>query len=70
MDPLNQFALGQVLGSTMRPIKRARFGGFGLLEATAEGLCAKISDGDLQNSSDFAYDHDRVEGNARPVSVE
>src|SRR2546428_5833983 len=41
MADLNQYAISKALGSRMKAVKRARFGGFGLLETAAEGLRAR-----------------------------
>jgi hypothetical protein len=41
MAELNQYSISKALGSTMKPVKRGRFGGFGLLESVAEALKAR-----------------------------
>src|SRR5712692_6157548 len=41
MAELNQYSISKALGSTMKPVKRGRFGGFGLLETVAEALRAR-----------------------------
>src|ERR1700722_1524327 len=40
VDELNQHAISKILGSQMTPVKRGRFGNFGLLETTVEALRA------------------------------
>lgn len=41
MTELNQYAISKILGSTMKPMGKVRFGGFGLLATTAESIMAK-----------------------------
>lgn len=41
MPELNQYSISKTLGSTMKPVNRGRFGGFGLLETVAEALRAR-----------------------------
>ncbi len=60
MDKLNQYAIGKILGSKMTPVKRARFGNFGLLETTAEALRAGEASGPSAAVAHFSYDEDRL----------
>ncbi len=60
MSQINQFAISQVLGTKMRPVKSSRFGGFGLLETTAEIHRASEQTASPVSGSEFPYDHDRV----------
>jgi len=64
MEELNQYAISQVLGSTMKPVKRARFGNFGLLETVAEGLRTRETiaetGGGLATAMKFSYDEDAL----------
>ncbi|MBW3599604.1 MAG: hypothetical protein KY475_20320, partial [Planctomycetes bacterium] len=60
MSNLNQFAIGRALGSKMRPVKPARFGGFGALEVVAESLRSSSLSADAGHTDRFTYDHDRV----------
>jgi len=41
MEDLNQYAISKVLGSTIKAVKRGRFGSFGLLETVSEALRAR-----------------------------
>ena len=44
----------------MAPVKRARFGNFGLLETTAEALRARHASNPSRGAPDFSYDEDRL----------
>jgi len=59
MKDLNQYAISKSLGSTMRPIKRGRFGNFGLLETVAEALRAETaSEAESVMGQDLRYSYD------------
>lgn len=60
MAELNQYAIGKVLGSKMKPVKSAQFGNFALLETTAEALKARAGSSLRRKPSGFTYDQDRV----------
>lgn len=60
MDELNQYAISKILGSKMTPMKRGRFGNFGLLETTAEALRAGQSSHPLRATVSFSFDEDRL----------
>jgi hypothetical protein len=64
MAELNQYAISQVLGSTMKPFKRGRFGGFGLLETVAEALKTHEATSEYGSTSGktmrFSYAEDAV----------
>ena len=60
MDKLNQYAIGKILGSKMTPVKRARFGNFGLLETTAEALRAQQASNPSGAAPHFSYNEDRL----------
>src|SRR6266404_7037031 len=55
---LNYYAIGNVLGAKIVPVKRARFGNFGLLETTAEVLRAKNDS--PPEAREFSYEDDAV----------
>ena len=59
MDKLNQYAISKVLGSKMTPVKRARFGNFGLLQTTAEALRAQQASSPSGAATHFSYNEDR-----------
>src|ERR1700680_1843068 len=44
----------------MTPVKRARFGNFGLLETTAEALRARQAFDSLNENTHFSYNEDRL----------
>jgi hypothetical protein len=60
MDDVNQYAISKALGSKMTPVKRARFGNFGLLATTAEALRARKASNPSHGGPDFSYDEDRL----------
>jgi hypothetical protein len=60
VDELNQYAISKILGSKMTPVKRGRFGNFGLLETTAEALRARQSSHPSRETTHFSYDEDRL----------
>jgi hypothetical protein len=60
VDELNYYAISKVLGSKMIPMKRARFGNFGLLETTAEALRARQASDSSNATPRFSYDQDRL----------
>lgn len=60
VDKLNQYAISKILGSKMTPVKRARFGNFGLLETTAEALRARQASSPSSAPTHFSYDEDRL----------
>ncbi len=60
MDKLNQYAISKILGSKMIPVKRARFGNFGLLETTAEALRAQQASSLSREPTHFSYKQDRL----------
>jgi hypothetical protein len=60
VDELNQYAIGKILGSKMTPVKRARFGNFGLLETTAEALRARQASSASSAATHFSLDEDRL----------
>jgi hypothetical protein len=60
VDKLNQYAISKTLGSKMTPVKRGRFGNFGLLETTAEALRARQASSASSESTHFSYDQDRL----------
>jgi len=60
VEDLNQYAIGKLLGSKMTPVKRARFGNFGLLETTAEALRARQASDPSSATPSFSYDDDRL----------
>ena len=60
MDELNQYAISKVLGSQMTPVKRGRFGNFGLLGTTAEALRAGQSSHPSHGTVSFSLDQDRL----------
>jgi hypothetical protein len=60
VDDLNQYAISKVLGSKIVPVKRARFGNFGLLETTAEAMRALQASGSSSAAPHFSYDQDRL----------
>jgi hypothetical protein len=64
MGDLNQYAISKALGSTMKPIKRGRFGNFGLLETVAESLRAREAmpetGSGLANITKFSYPEDAL----------
>lgn len=60
MDNLNQYAISKILGSKMIPVKRPRFGNFGLLEANAEALRAQQLSGSASPATHFSYNEDRL----------
>lgn len=64
MGDLNQYAISKVLGSTMKPIKRGRFGNFGLLETVAEALRTRDATSETDSVSGeiarFSYPEDAV----------
>jgi hypothetical protein len=59
VDKLNQYAISKILGSKMIPVKRARFGNFGLLETTAEALRAQQASSPSGAVTRFSYNEDR-----------
>ncbi len=64
MAELDQSAISKALGSKMKPVKRGRFGGFGLLETVAEALRAREATTQASSASEatieFSYDEDAV----------
>jgi len=64
MPALNQYAIGKILRSTMKPVKRGRFGGFGLLETVGEALRARTpaTEGNSTSGAEttFSYAEDAV----------
>src|SRR5258708_12194599 len=60
VDKLNQYAISKILGSKMTPVKRGRFGNFGLLETTAEALRARQASSPSSATTHFSYDEDRL----------
>lgn len=60
METLNQYALSQSLGSTMRQVNTPQFGNFGLLPATVECLQARESQGQSNGTVHFTYAEDKV----------
>ena len=60
MGKLNQYAISKTLGSKMTPVKRVRFGNFGLLETTAEALRVRQGSGLSSTPTHFSYDEDRL----------
>jgi hypothetical protein len=64
MAELNQYAISQILGSTMKPVKRGRFGGFGLLETVTEALRVREATTAAGSASretpGFSYTEDKV----------
>ncbi len=60
MDKVNQYAISKILGSKMTPVKRARFGNFGLLETTAEALRARQASSPSSAATNFSYEEDRL----------
>src|SRR5438874_692585 len=64
MAELNQYAISKALGSTMKPIKRGRFGGFGLLETVAEALRTReaTTEGSSRSGEaiNFSYPEDAI----------
>ncbi|MGD9647879.1 MAG: hypothetical protein AB7U73_19365 [Pirellulales bacterium] len=60
MDTLNQYALSQVLGSTIKPIRAPRFGNFGLLETSAAALQAQYTTPTRRTSEHLTYAEDEV----------
>jgi hypothetical protein len=60
VDELNQYAISKILGSKMTPVKRARFGNFGLLETTAEALRARQASYSSNATPRFSDDQDRL----------
>ncbi|HEV3261013.1 MAG TPA: hypothetical protein VG013_29450 [Gemmataceae bacterium] len=64
MAELNQYAISQALASTMKPVKRGRFGGFGLLETLAEALRAREAISEACSApgekASFSYAEDAV----------
>ncbi len=60
MNDVNQYAISKTLGSKMTPVKRARFGNFGLLETTAEALRARHGSDPSRGAPNFAYKEDRL----------
>ena len=60
MDDVNQYAISKTLGSKMTPVKRARFGNFGLLETTTEALRARHASNPSRETRDFSYKEDRL----------
>jgi hypothetical protein len=57
---LNHYAISRILGSKMRPVKHGRFGGFSLLEATAEALRSRDDAGHSLEEPKFSYKDDEV----------
>src|SRR5271157_2624126 len=64
MGELNQYAISKALGSTMKAIKRGRFGNFGLLETVAEALRTREATAEAGSVSGgitrFSYPEDAV----------
>ena|GEM_PF-2438333 len=61
MTNLNQYELSRMLGSQMLPTKGVRFGGFGLLQTTAEVLQAQERFRDRAGDEpEFDYEQDRL----------
>src|SRR5258708_32270439 len=60
VDKLNQYAISKILGSKMTPVRRARFGNFGLLETTAEALRARQASGPSSEATHFSDNEDRL----------
>jgi len=60
MDDVNQYAVSKALGSKMTPVKRARFGNFGLLATAAEALRARHASNPSREAPDFSYKEDRL----------
>jgi hypothetical protein len=62
MAELNQYAISKALGSKMKPVKRGRIGGFGLLETIAEGLKAReaATEDRGERRTNFAYPEDTI----------
>ena len=60
MDKLNQYAISKILGSKMTPVKRARFGNFGLLETTVEALRVRQESSPSSAATQFSYNEDRL----------
>jgi site-specific DNA-methyltransferase (adenine-specific) len=60
VSELNQYAISRVLGSKMTPVMEARFGGFGVLETTAESLRARQASQRGSPPPHFSYDEDRL----------
>jgi hypothetical protein len=64
MAELNQYVISKALGSTMKPVKRGRFGGFGLLQTVAEALRAREATTEGSSTSGeatkFSYPEDAV----------
>jgi hypothetical protein len=64
MSGINHYAISKILGSEMRPARGTRFGGFGILEATAETLkTLRQADHELA-ARKFTLDDDRLVASA------
>ncbi len=64
MDDINQYAISQVLGSTMTTTDRPRFGNFGLLGTVGESLRARLTsnkaESALKGGAKFSYAEDAI----------
>jgi hypothetical protein len=62
MEDLNQYAISKALGSTMKAVKRGRFGNFGLLGTVAEALRVREAAAEADSGSGevtrFSYPED------------
>ncbi len=60
MSEVNQFAISQILGSEIRPVGPVRFGGFGVLQTTAEIIKAIETHKDEEDPEHFKMEQNRL----------